>query len=181
MELLIYLALAAVFIGGILTLTGKAGEDSEVRQAVQDLSDIDNAVRSYYGAQRLATAPTAPQMEGVARAVLDHMAGGTAGEIITQFSTDITIGPVTGTVYTWPNYMISYTGMRTETCAALLGVLTGPIVVQVTDGVTAAAAWTLNLDHRANILTATDPDLWCDTETVPASNETYTVHAVYRI
>ena len=37
MELLIYLALAAVFIGGILTLTGKAGEDAEVRQTVQDL------------------------------------------------------------------------------------------------------------------------------------------------
>ena len=64
MELLIYLALLALLIGGILTLTGEANTDAEVRQTVQDISDIDNAVRSFYGPQRLTTIPTPAQMEG---------------------------------------------------------------------------------------------------------------------
>ena len=187
MELLIYLALAAVFIGGVLTLTGKAGADSEIRQAVQDISDIDNAMRAYYGAQRIATAsaPTAVQMEAVAANQVERMANGAA--VITQFGTDIHIGSsrVTGD-YSWPNYWIEYTGMRTETCAGVLGSLTGPISVDLIPGsaTTAITAWALAVgtDDRATALgSATNVEAFCIGATGAGTGETFTVRAIYRI
>ena len=188
MELLIYLALAAVFIGGILTLTGKAGEDAEVRQAVQDISDIDNAIRSYYGAQRIpATTPPLPaQMEGVAAASLDRMQHPTAtNTVISQFGTAIDIEAVNSTIagYSWPNYWITYTGMRAETCAGILGSLSGPIAVKVAAGIVAApGGWALaDPDDRALALAdAVGVENFC-TDTRTIVGETYTVHALYRI
>ena len=188
MELLIYLALAAVFIGGILTLTGKAGSDSEVRQAVQDFSDIDNAIRAYYGAQRIpATAPpSAAQMEGVAAATLDRMTDPTvANTVITQFGTAIDIRSLltTAATYSWPNYWITYTGMRAETCAGILGSLSGPIAVKVAAGIAALpGTWPIaNPDDRALALAdALGVENFC-TATRTITGETYTVHALYRI
>ena len=191
MELLIYLALAAVFIGGILTLTGKAGADAEVRQTVQDISDIDNAMRSFYGAQRLAYNSTVlgdARLEAVVAAQVDRMADA-SGTIITQFGTGIGLNTAATSAsnYGWPNYKIAYTGMRTETCASLLGALTGPIAVQLSPGdaavtVNPLSGWAVNKDHRAEGLTsAADIEAFCAGTAVAGTGETYTVHAVYRI
>ena len=158
-----------------------------MRQAVQDITDINNAIRAYYGTQRIssataATTATPARMEGVVADQVERMADG--AEVITQFGTPIFIGTSNsgGTGYFWPNYYISYTGMRTETCGGLLGALTGPIGVTVTAGTATAVlgAWALNEDHRAEALnSATSIEAFCTAEA--GSGETYTVNALYRI
>ena len=184
MELLIYLALAALFIGGILTLTGEANTDAEVRQTVQDISDIDNAVRSFYGPQRLTTIPTPAQLEGVVAAALPTMGGATAGTIVTHASTDIliTAAPIgaSTTLYAWPHYWVTYTGMETATCVGMLGTLRGATAVQVTAAVTAPAFTIANGDHRVTSLAfATGVEGFCEAN--DTASGIYTIHALFRI
>ena len=187
MELLIYLALAAVFIGGILTLTGKAGVDSDVRRAVQDLSDIDNAIRAFYGAQRLTVVPTAAAMEGVAAATLPHMGGATAGSIVTQDNAAIVITPlpmaVSATAYGWPHYTITYTGMETPSCAGILGALRGAVAIQVEVGVAGKGAWLIapaTSDDRV-IAPAFAGGVEAHCEANDTATGIYTIQALYRI
>ena len=183
MELLIYLALAAVFIGGILTLTGKAGSDAEVRQVVQDLSDIDNALRSYYGVQRLSLPPASANMEAVVAAQVTSLEDAlNTDEIITQFGSPIIItSPASSAAdHGWPTYWTTYTGMKAETCPSLMGAMTGPISVRIgVQGAAARGTWPLtDTDHRADALAATDLEAFCDgIVTTP----TYEIYALHRI
>ena len=187
MELLIYLALAAVFIGGILTLTGKAGTDSDVRVTVQDLSDISNALRSFYGAQRITTTPVAAAMESVAAAALPHMGDGTAGSgnLQTPDGGDIAITPapvgVVAGSYVWPHYWITYPGLNADTCPGLLSALTGSVAVQVDNAAAPAAAALVILSADDRITNAADIDGHCNTAGAAAPAGYYTVHALYRI
>ena len=108
-----------------------------------------------------ASAPDAAAMESVAAGTLERMqdptTAATRQTIVTQFGTTIDLTKDdSGTTFSWPNYWIHYTGMRAETCAAILGALTGPIRVRILaegDGLTASWA-TADTDHRVDALTA---------------------------
>ena len=188
-EILIVLAIVGGLLAAILATTGKAGQSREVRRAVQDINDIAGAMSEFFGSARISgatavTVPTAVRLEGVAAAALEHLQDpGDTDTIMTQFGTNIAItsGPTSSGNYFWPNYWITYTGLRSETCGPLLGALTAPIAVQVTSAETPilAGAWGVGFDHRVQALTsATSVEDFCNSNT---GDETYTVHAVFRI
>ena len=162
-EILIVIAIVGGLLAAILASTGTATEKREVRRAVQDVTDISGAISGYYGSARIPTASapvTAGLMESVAAGTLERMqdptSAATRQTIVTQFGTPINLTTAaTTTTYSWPNYWIHYTGMRAESCASILGALTGPIRVRILarragmTGTWAAA----NTDHRVTAQT----------------------------
>ena len=187
-EILIVIAIVGGLLAAILATTGTATQKREVRRAVQDITDISGAMSGFFGHSRIAPTagtlfPTPARLEGVAAAALEHMQNPSDTDtILTQFGTDITITSKVSTSgeYFWPNYWITYTGLRSETCGPLLGSLSGPIAVQVTPVGTGVTAWTVADDHRTEALTsAASVEAFCASEA--GSDETYAVHAVFRI
>ena len=188
-EILIVIAIVGGLLAAILASTGTATEKREVRRAVQDVTDISGAISGYYGSARIptASAPDAAAMESVAAGTLERMQNPTTAAtrqtIVTQFGTSIDLGSnAGGATYSWPNYWIHYTGMRAETCAAILGALTGPIRVRIlVQGTALSATWVATAtDHRVDALTATGGvQAFC--EGIVLTNETFVFEALFRV
>lgn len=189
-EILIVIAIVGGLLAAILASTGTATEKREVRRAVQDVTDIAGAISGYYGSARIPTASApiiAGLMESVAAGTLERMqdptSAATRQTIVTQFGTaiDLTTDD-SGTTYSWPNYWIHYTGMRAETCASVLGALTGPIRVRIlVEGAGMTPTWdATDTDHRVDALTATGGvQAFC--EGIVTTLETFEFEALFRV